>query len=432
MHFDRAPLGLGQLFEGVGQLQRSFIEFRSLAGGRLIRGEPVVEARRRVAQIFFDRLLARNVAFRAVQIALGVGQVAGENLARPRGLLSGGLAAKFRPMFVSLQERLLDDIRCVELRSQPAAQLTPSQQAEVGAKWLQTSNQTVVTSGHPVSILTRARFDSPGAHKISQSLRGHIVIRRIRRWYRPISNCPAARGGKGVYIVRAYAYHSASIDEERAMRRHFLLGLLIVLASSLCTRIAWAQGQAQAEIVVPTISTFTVGTTVSVPDRGGTYLGGVRRASDFRTETFPRLGRGFASSRSASDASVHVWIHDFQEMEEALGKGTEFASRPAATGFTGRMQEYAANRSEKRFEITNSRTAPDEPVVTKPNRDEERIVAKADHAADMLKRGQDAEARGKLNVAKLYYKSVVRLGSDPSARTAQDRLAALETKIAGR
>jgi hypothetical protein len=218
------------------------------------------------------------------------------------------------------------------------------------------------------------------------------------------------------------------------MQRHFCIGGLIILASSLLPRAASAQAVAQAEIVVPTISTFTVGTTVSVPDRGGAYLGGVRRASDFRTETFPRLGHGFSSSRSASDATVHVWIHDFQEMEEALAKGTEYASRPAPTGFAARMLQYAPNRSERRVEVSQTKAVQDEPTTTtKVSRDDEMRAAKTEHAADMLKRGQDAEARGKLNVAKLYYKSVVSLGSTPSARSAQERLTSLdETKLAGR
>jgi hypothetical protein len=198
-------------------------------------------------------------------------------------------------------------------------------------------------------------------------------------------------------------------------------------------RTASGQAVVQGEIVVPTISVFTVGTTVSVPDRGGTYLGGYRSASTTSTETFPRLGRGFASRMSASDATAHVWIHDFQEMEEQLGKRTEYATRPTPTGFGASVQQYASNRSERRVEITPAKTSQEEPTATKKARDDELLAAKVEHAADLLKRGQDAETRGKLNVAKLYYKSVVSLGSTPSGRTAQERLTSLEeTKLAGR
>lgn len=213
------------------------------------------------------------------------------------------------------------------------------------------------------------------------------------------------------------------------MRRQFLLGGLIILASSLLPRSASAQAVAQGEIVVPVISVFNVATTVSVPDRGGMYLGGHRSASTTRTETFPRLSRGLSSRMSASDASVHVWIHDFQEMEEALGKGTEYASGPPPTGFARRVQQYASARSVNRPEPGIVKESPTPP---KPSRDE-LLAAKTEHAANMFKRGQDAESRGKLNVAKLYYKSVVSLGSTPSARPAQERLTALDqTKLAGR
>ncbi len=216
------------------------------------------------------------------------------------------------------------------------------------------------------------------------------------------------------------------------MRRQVLLGGLIILAISLLTRGAAAQAVVQSEIVVPTISVFNIATTVSVPDRGGIYLGGLHRASTTSTESFPRLGRGLSSRMSASDASAHVWIHDFQEMEESLGKGTQYAASPAATGFAGRMQRYASSRSARRLEIPQEKATQVEPASTKSSRDDELLAAKIEHAADLLKRGHDAESRGKLNVAKLYYKSVISLGSTPSSRTAQERLASLDTKLAGR
>lgn len=211
------------------------------------------------------------------------------------------------------------------------------------------------------------------------------------------------------------------------MRSQFLLGGLIILASSHPPRIASAQAVAQSEIVVPTISVFNVATTVSVPDRGGMYLGGHRSASNTRTEFGPGFGRGLASRASAADAGVRVWIHDFQELEESLGKGTEYAASPPPTGFAARVQQYASRRPERRPETTQA-----DPKNTKTSRDDDLLAAKIEHAADLLKRGHDAESRGKLNVAKLYYKSVVSLGSTPSARTAQERVTALETKIAGR
>lgn len=215
------------------------------------------------------------------------------------------------------------------------------------------------------------------------------------------------------------------------MRRPFLIGGLIILVSSFLARSASAQAVIQGEIVVPTISVFNVATTVSVPDRGGISLGGYRSASTTRTESFPRLGRGLSSRMSASDASARVWIHDFQEMEESLGKGTPYATSPPATGFAARVQQYASIRPDRKPETTQEKAVQEEPTTAKTSRDE-LLAAKIEHAADLLKRGQDAESRGKLNVAKLYFKSVVSLGSTPSARTAKERLSSLETKIAGR
>ncbi len=203
------------------------------------------------------------------------------------------------------------------------------------------------------------------------------------------------------------------------------LAAVCLLAEAISSPVA-AQGIAQAEIIVPRINMFTINTSVSVPDRGYTSLGGVRNASTIRNEFAPGFGRGYASRISGSDAGVRVWIHDFQELEEELGKG-DGANSFASSGFSARIRQYG--RNESHFEKETPSAEP-----TKPSQQSRELAAspKADHAADFLKRGQDAEQRGKLKVAALYYKSVVSLGATPSARLAQDRLNSLEFKIAGR
>ena len=218
------------------------------------------------------------------------------------------------------------------------------------------------------------------------------------------------------------------------MRRQILLGGLVLAASILGARRASAQGQAQSEIVLPTFNLFTVNTTVSVPDRGGMLIGGSGSASTTRTEFGPGFGRGLASRSSGSDAVARVWIHDFQEMEESLAKGLAHDDTPPPTGFAGRIHQYASSREKDEKpndEAARRNSSPafaDSAKKDSPKAD----LSKVDHAADLLKRGHDAEARGKINVASLYYKSVVSLGSTPSARSAQERLNSLETKLAGR
>src|SRR5688500_11840365 len=69
----------------------------------------------------------------------------------------------------------------------------------------------------------------------------------------------------------------------------------------------------------PVIDTFGVGTTVSVPDRGGMYLGGVGRAAEARSARGFPLRRGpLARSASSASLSTGVYIHDFEAMDAAV------------------------------------------------------------------------------------------------------------------
>ena len=82
-----------------------------------------------------------------------------------------------------------------------------------------------------------------------------------------------------------------------------LAGLLIAAPAA-----AWAQ--VPATVQLPTYSFFSVGTSVSVPDRGSAYLGGVNRAStgssEFGIPLRPFGNRSYGSQRSASSPSTAV------------------------------------------------------------------------------------------------------------------------------
>jgi hypothetical protein len=75
-------------------------------------------------------------------------------------------------------------------------------------------------------------------------------------------------------------------------------------------------------VQLPTFSLFTVNTTVSVPDGGGVFLGGVNRAASGRIERgmpgVPFRNRGIGSARSASGMHVTATIIDHKEMDEAI------------------------------------------------------------------------------------------------------------------
>jgi hypothetical protein len=258
--------------------------------------------------------------------------------------------------------------------------------------------------------------------------------------------------------------------------------LLVTAAlGQLVASIARAQDVVQGEIVVPVQSVFTVGTTVSVPDRGYTSVGGFRRSSRTRTEV-GGLNRGLARGAAAGDVVAHAWIHDFEELEPKPGGDAGAGARPAsefaaamrrpARDFAGGSGQRAAdpspapplsqrgNRTARAAAL--AREARELQAADKPadaarlwveireqhagttehgealralaaikDRPGVAAVVHEPRAADFLKRAQEAEAAGKLKVARTHYRSAARLTPAPSARVAQERMQVLEVKLAG-
>lgn len=96
--------------------------------------------------------------------------------------------------------------------------------------------------------------------------------------------------------------------------RH-LLPVTLFLSSWMPS--AWAQDQAVQQ---PVIRQMRIGTSVSVPDRGRAYLGGVGKGAMGTNRYGGPLRSGTNSGREFSNSSmcVSVYIHDFEEMDQAL------------------------------------------------------------------------------------------------------------------
>ncbi len=76
---------------------------------------------------------------------------------------------------------------------------------------------------------------------------------------------------------------------------------------------------AQQVIQQPVVSTTGVRTTVSVPDRGNAFLGGVSSAQSQRNRSGPfRSGSSLGFARQTTSISTGVYIHDLQAMDEAI------------------------------------------------------------------------------------------------------------------
>lgn len=100
-----------------------------------------------------------------------------------------------------------------------------------------------------------------------------------------------------------------------------LITLSALTLFSVTASTAMAQNAPASAVQLPTFGYNTVNTTVSVPDRGGAYMGGIKRSSSGRTESgaplLPFKNRSIGNQTSATSFSVHTYIHDFEAMDEA-------------------------------------------------------------------------------------------------------------------
>ena len=163
---------------------------------------------------------------------------------------------------------------------------------------------------------------------------------------------------------------------------------------------------AQIAVQQPVVSETGVSTTVSVPDRGQVFLGGVSSAQSGRIQNGPIptvTSRGF--SRQATSISASVYIHDLQGMDEAiLNTPSSDAANPSTTTRT-----RAANLAAR---LKARRAAELEPLSAEPE-DSGAKAAKFEQLA--LK----AEKAGKASVAKLHWQVAAKYGS----KQAESRLA---------
>ncbi len=189
-----------------------------------------------------------------------------------------------------------------------------------------------------------------------------------------------------------------------------------------------AFSQQPTTVQLPTYSYFTTNTTVSVPDRGSVYLGGVKRAatgrSEFGTPLLPFGNRSIGTERSATGVSVSVYIHDFEAMDEYLlsqptsgekgdrsnlceapfgpsrqiGPVPFFPARPALPASAGDIWRTRLDTATRGSAGPMAKSLAE--LRAEHQRDQQTRQAEA---ANWLARGRQAESAGKANVARVYY-----------------------------
>jgi len=194
-----------------------------------------------------------------------------------------------------------------------------------------------------------------------------------------------------------------------------------------------------AAVQLPTFSRFSVGTTVSVPDRGAVRLGGVNRSADGR-QTYgapgppmrPWRNSALGSRRSASNMSVNVWVHDFEAMDRYLLSQPD--RRPAAPAGRG-----ALSNPQGDWVVPGDRLSPSAPPAGEPlpsvaqlRADRaRRQAARASEADQFFHRGRSAQADGKTSVAAIYYRMAARRATGPLKQEILAALLAMENADEG-
>ena len=208
-----------------------------------------------------------------------------------------------------------------------------------------------------------------------------------------------------------------------------------------------ASGQQSTTVQLPTYSFFSTNTTVTVPDRGSVYLGGVKRAAsgmnEFGSPLSPFRNRSFGTERSASGAWVSVYVHDFEAMDEYLlsqpassprfdAASSSRRPQPAIAGWQprGAGASAAANDVWKRRLDEASAGSGGPAAMSVADLRAERLHVEQTRRQEAVKwyeRGQGAEASGKPNVARVYYQMAARRATGEL----KDRIAARLEAVSG-
>ncbi len=201
-------------------------------------------------------------------------------------------------------------------------------------------------------------------------------------------------------------------------RGAILMRRILIFGGCGCLMMAVRLPAAQAQnltVQEPTLETFGVGTTVSVPDRGRISVAGSGRSAASRSSFGPlRSGTNIGLSNQASGLSVGATVHDLAEMDRRILAGAERSRSSRAqvelSASADRAYETLRSRTGARSfadvaQSTNSRLAV--PRASGPSSQ----VAEGPTAERLLDRARQAESNGKRALALAYLRSAQEAGS---------------------
>lgn len=213
----------------------------------------------------------------------------------------------------------------------------------------------------------------------------------------------------------------------------FRKGRIAVLVRKLASLVvvsliaAGASSIATAQVVqLPSYNFTTIGTTVSVPDRGAAYLGGVYRSSEGSTirgvPLVPFKNRAIGSSSGASTMSVHATLIDLAAMDEAL-LAKAAAKRAAAPYGPYRIDPAIAAEASfidahvGRGAGSTTRATQSVGATTLPQ--SSRLIPASPHAAATVHASASQSSSAAAELADRLFKSEVQLGKGTDEESIQ-------------
>lgn len=205
-----------------------------------------------------------------------------------------------------------------------------------------------------------------------------------------------------------------------------LAGVGLILSFGLASN---SLAQSPTTVQLPTFSFFTVNTTVSVPDSGGTYLGGLLRGRDSSSmrglAPFPGLAsRGIASERSAGGMSIRAWIHDFRKLDDAI-----LAEAAATRKETDPVAIKGKALAESLDKSPTGNPAADAPLLSVAEirrQNEEQDQVRREEALAYFTKGEEYRAAGKPGLAKMNYQRAAARDTGKVKEAALARIRRLE------
>ncbi len=176
--------------------------------------------------------------------------------------------------------------------------------------------------------------------------------------------------------------------------------------------------QVPSTVQLPSFSSFGVSTTVSVPDRGPTRVGGVRRSSSGYTAYGPSLGprsRSYGRQTSASNVDLRVQVHHLDSMDKQL-LGQAESGKPASRK-PPRSAPSGASSAEQ---------APQGSLADARRQRAAEVEAEEQQALDYIRQAKRASERGKPKVAKVIYEMAERRASADLKVQIRHEIAALK------